>query len=63
MLGHLSFGVRDLERATKFYDGILAPLDAALNAGGSDAGPPGPRPRYGDTYYAAFVIDPEAVHQ
>ena len=41
---------------------------AALAAGGSDAGLPGFRPRYGDRYYAAFVRDPdgyklEAVHQ
>jgi len=26
MLGHLSFGVEDLERAARFYDRILAPL-------------------------------------
>lgn len=26
MLGHLSFGVEDLERAARFYDHILAPL-------------------------------------
>jgi catechol 2,3-dioxygenase-like lactoylglutathione lyase family enzyme len=122
MLGHLSFGVRDLERTTRFYDTALAPLgyvrvwtsergvgygetegeerltlfvradagapgpgfhlafdaptqvavdafhQAALEGGGSDAGAPGLRPRYGATYYAAFVVDPdghklEAVHQ
>jgi catechol 2,3-dioxygenase-like lactoylglutathione lyase family enzyme len=32
---------------------------AALNAGGRDNGAPGPRPIYGDDYYAAFVIDPD----
>ncbi|MFT4978331.1 MAG: catechol 2,3-dioxygenase-like lactoylglutathione lyase family enzyme [Myxococcota bacterium] len=32
---------------------------AALAIGGSDAGPPGPRPRYGPGYYAAFVRDPD----
>lgn len=123
MLGHLSFGVRDLDRAARFYDLVLAPLgfervwsnergagfgakgggdklalfarpeqaaapgpgfhlafdapdraavdafhEAALAAGGRDAGGPGPRPHYGATYYAAFVIDLdgyklEAVHQ
>jgi catechol 2,3-dioxygenase-like lactoylglutathione lyase family enzyme len=122
MLGHLSLGVRELERTTRFYDAALAPLgyvrvwtsergvgfgeghgderltlfvrpdaaapgpgfhlafdaatqaavdafhQAALQAGGSDAGPPGLRPHYGATYYAAFVLDPdghklEAVHQ
>jgi catechol 2,3-dioxygenase-like lactoylglutathione lyase family enzyme len=41
---------------------------AALSAGGRDDGAPGPRPHYGPTYYAAFVLDPdgyklEAVHQ
>ena len=123
MLGHLSFGVDNLDRAARFYDRILAPLgyvrvwaneravgfgeagrgdklalfarpgqvavpgagfhlafnapnraavdafhSAALAEGGTDAGPPGPRPNYGVTYYAAFVVDPdgyklEAVHQ
>jgi catechol 2,3-dioxygenase-like lactoylglutathione lyase family enzyme len=122
MLGHVSFGVADLDRAARFYDAALAPLgygrvwsgseavgfgtpggadrlalfartatrapgpgfhlafvapsraavdafhEAALTAGGSDAGAPGPRPRYGAAYYAAFVLDPdghklEAVHQ
>jgi catechol 2,3-dioxygenase-like lactoylglutathione lyase family enzyme len=32
---------------------------AALAAGGTDNGKPGPRPDYGPTYYAAFVIDPD----
>jgi catechol 2,3-dioxygenase-like lactoylglutathione lyase family enzyme len=41
---------------------------AALGAGGRSAGPPGPRPHYSPTYYAAFVLDLdghkiEAVHQ
>ena len=41
---------------------------AALAHGGRDDGPPGLRPHYGPTYYAAFVIDPdghriEVVHQ
>ncbi|KAL1955015.1 hypothetical protein VTO42DRAFT_368 [Malbranchea cinnamomea] len=31
---------------------------AALKAGGKCNGPPGPRPQYTRTYYAAFVIDP-----
>lgn len=123
MLGHLSFGVSDLEAAGRFYDAVLAPLGyvrvwtsghavgygepgggdklalfarpgqvvapgpgfhlafdapdraavdafhaAALRAGGRDEGAPGPRPKYGATYYAAFVVDPdghklEAVHK
>ena len=32
---------------------------AALNAGGSDEGGPGPRPHYSPTYYAAYVRDPD----
>lgn len=122
MLGHLSLGVRDLARATAFYDAVLSALGfrrvwtsdagvgygleagkdklnlfprpdsappgpgfhlafdapdrasvdqfhvAALAGGGVCDGPPGLRPHYGATYYAAFVIDPdgyrlEAVHQ
>jgi catechol 2,3-dioxygenase-like lactoylglutathione lyase family enzyme len=122
LLGHLSFGVRDLARAMAFYDPVLATIGfvrvwshptgagygpagggdkfalklrdgaappgkgfhlafdaagreavdrfhaAALAHGGRDNGAPGLRPRYSPTYYAAFVIDPdayeiEAVHQ
>ena len=38
-----------------------------MTAGGRDNGPPGPRPQYHETYYAAYLIDPdgnnvEAVH-
>jgi catechol 2,3-dioxygenase-like lactoylglutathione lyase family enzyme len=41
---------------------------AALASGGLNEGSPGLRPKYGDSYYAAFVLDPdgyklEAVHQ
>jgi catechol 2,3-dioxygenase-like lactoylglutathione lyase family enzyme len=32
---------------------------AALQAGGTDNGPPGLRPDYHPNYYAAFVLDPE----
>lgn len=32
---------------------------AAVKHGGTDEGEPGPRPQYGDTYYAAFVRDPD----
>jgi catechol 2,3-dioxygenase-like lactoylglutathione lyase family enzyme len=122
MIGHLSFGVADLPRATRFYDAALSALGyarvwtsdhgvgygieggddrlalfpradalapragfhlafdassreavdrfhaAAIAAGGTDDGAPGPRPQYSPSYYAAFVIDPdgyklEAVHQ
>jgi catechol 2,3-dioxygenase-like lactoylglutathione lyase family enzyme len=122
MLGHLSIGVRDLERAGRFYDAVFATIGwvrvwtepqglgygppggndtlavfsradahppgpgfhlafnapdraavdafhaAAIAAGGTDNGPPGPRSQYSPTYYAAFVLDPEGwklevVHQ
>ena len=38
---------------------VRAFYDAALAAGAADNGPPGLRPRYGETYYAAFVFDPD----
>ncbi|MBU1345880.1 MAG: VOC family protein [Alphaproteobacteria bacterium] len=34
----------------------------ALKAGGRDNGPPGLRPDYGPTYYAAFVFDPDGFN-
>jgi catechol 2,3-dioxygenase-like lactoylglutathione lyase family enzyme len=34
---------------------------AGLRAGGSDDGPPGPRPRYGPRYYAAYLRDPDGL--
>lgn len=33
--------------------------EAALEAGGSDNGAPGPRPQYGPQYYGCFVRDPD----
>ncbi|MEW6270776.1 MAG: VOC family protein [Thermodesulfobacteriota bacterium] len=35
---------------------------AALGAGGRDRGAPGLRPRYHESYYGAFVIDPDGHH-
>ncbi len=32
---------------------------AALAAGGTDEGPPGPRPHYNENYYGAYVRDPD----
>jgi catechol 2,3-dioxygenase-like lactoylglutathione lyase family enzyme len=32
---------------------------AGLAAGGADDGPPGPRPAYHETYYGAFLRDPD----
>jgi catechol 2,3-dioxygenase-like lactoylglutathione lyase family enzyme len=33
--------------------------EAALAAGGTDNGAPGPRPAYHEHYYGAFVLDPD----
>ncbi|WP_374304014.1 VOC family protein [Ferrovibrio sp.] len=48
---HWCFKAASHEQVRAFYA-------AALQAGGRDDGPPGPRPHYHDRYYAAFVIDP-----
>ena len=32
---------------------------ALTEAGFADNGPPGPRPRYHEGYYGAFVLDPD----
>jgi catechol 2,3-dioxygenase-like lactoylglutathione lyase family enzyme len=114
MLHHVSIGVRDVERAGKFYDAVLKALgykrvadysphtiaygeskdrpefwighphdqgipsagngthfgfvakskgavmkfhEAALKAGGSNGGEPGPRPDYGFAYFGSFIYD------
>lgn len=49
-------------------DAVHAFHAAGLAQGGTCDGPPGPRPPYGPTYYAAFLLDPdgnriEAVHR
>ncbi|HXU74108.1 MAG TPA: VOC family protein [Polyangia bacterium] len=49
---HFAFRVDRRDDVDAFYQ-------AALSAGGSDNGGPGPRPVYGRNYYAAFVRDPE----
>jgi catechol 2,3-dioxygenase-like lactoylglutathione lyase family enzyme len=40
-------------------DAVRAFHAAALAQGGSDEGAPGPRPQYGESYFAAFVLDPD----
>jgi catechol 2,3-dioxygenase-like lactoylglutathione lyase family enzyme len=53
--------------AEKLHIAFLAPThfavdtfhEAGLAAGGICNGTPGLRPRYGDNYYAAFVLDPD----
>lgn len=47
---HVAFRVGTREQVRAFHE-------AALAAGARDNGPPGPRPDYSPTYYAAFVID------
>ena len=58
---HLAFVAPDSASVDRFHA-------VALAHGGTDNGPPGPRPHYGASYYAAFVRDPdghklEAVYQ
>jgi catechol 2,3-dioxygenase-like lactoylglutathione lyase family enzyme len=38
---------------------VDAAYRAGLAAGGTDDGPPGPRPQYGRRYYAAYMFDPD----
>jgi catechol 2,3-dioxygenase-like lactoylglutathione lyase family enzyme len=49
---HLAFVARNREQVEAFHR-------AALEAGASDNGAPGPRPNYSGKYYAAFVIGPD----
>lgn len=49
---HLAFTAETRLQVEEFYR-------AALEAGGRDNGPPGVRPQYSGTYYAAFVIGPD----
>jgi len=38
---------------------VAAFYRAAIDAGGTDNGPPGPRPHYHADYFGAFVLDPD----
>ena len=49
---HLAFVAENRQQVQAFYR-------AALEVGGKDNGPPGPRPEYSANYYAAFVIGPD----
>lgn len=49
---HLAFTAATRQQVEAFYR-------AALAAGGQDNGPPGLRPQYHKTYFAAFVLDPD----
>ena len=58
MLGHLSFGVRDLERAAAFYDEVLRPLGYSrlwTNDKAVGFGPPGGQDRL------ALFLRPDAA--
>ncbi|KAL8829437.1 MAG: hypothetical protein Q9170_006167 [Blastenia crenularia] len=48
---HIAFSAESHEQVQQFHA-------AALKAGATDNGPPGPRPHYGPAYYGAFVLDP-----
>lgn len=41
---------------------IHAFYEIALAHGATDNGSPGPRPEYGPTYYAAFILTPEGYN-
>lgn len=47
----VGFDAQTKEQVHAFYA-------AAMQAGGSDEGPPGPRPDYGPNWYAAYLRDP-----
>lgn len=49
---HVCFRAASREAVDRFHA-------AGLAAGGRDNGKPGPRPDYGPTYYAAFLLDPD----
>lgn len=40
---------------------VRGAYEAGLAHGGRDDGPPGPRPQYGATYYAAYLLDPDGL--
>lgn len=50
--GHIAFRAPDHAAIHAFHR-------AGLANGGTDNGAPGPRPDYSESYYAAFLIDPD----
>lgn len=52
---HLAFEAPSRAAVDAFYS-------AAMEAGASDNGPPGPRPQYHAGYYGAFVLDPDGYN-
>ncbi len=61
------FDGRSAKRGNGWHCAFLAPSRAAVDAfhaaalatGGRDEGAPGPRPQYSETYYGAYVRDPD----
>ncbi|MFC7515958.1 VOC family protein [Herbaspirillum sp. GCM10030257] len=49
---HVAFRVSNRSLVDAFFK-------AAVDAGGTDNGPPGIRPHYHPNYYGAFVLDPD----
>jgi catechol 2,3-dioxygenase-like lactoylglutathione lyase family enzyme len=49
---HVAFAAADIATVDAFHE-------AALAAGGTDNGAPGPRSIYHPSYYGAFVLDPD----
>ena len=49
---HIGFMAPNRESVHAFYE-------AAIAAGATEDGPPGPRPEYGEPYYGCFVRDPD----
>ena len=49
---HVAFAAQNRESVASFHA-------EALRNGGKDNGPAGLRPHYGESYYAAFIIDPD----
>ena len=49
---HIAFRANDADTVMRWHH-------AAVRCGGRDNGPPGVRPEYSGSYYAAFVLDPD----
>lgn len=49
---HIAFAADSREQVQAFHE-------AAIAAGATDNGAPGPRPEYSPSYYGAFVTDPD----
>ncbi|NTG49184.1 VOC family protein [Agrobacterium rhizogenes] len=52
---HVAFRVKSKAEVGAFYR-------AALEAGATDNGAPGPRPEYTPNYFACFVLDPDGYN-